>query len=233
MEDKSISKGNKWRANEEFASIPDSMEDKSISKGDKRRANQEAAGIPDSKPFVAPGGATGETRILNSHINGVLVSELNLPPHVVAALDWHATDEGIAAAAANPNARPSSGITLVAGPWDKALEERRDDVKQRDMFLVDARDPFKEVADKYAVPGMRPKFMRDKKDGATGDHVVVRNEKGDPVKVQGMILGHMPEEQANARSKNLQARSGQLLKQIGEQYKKEGGKTAVVLDDAR
>ncbi len=199
-----------------------------MTKAEKMRANQALAGIPDSKPFAAPHAEpTGEDRILNSHINGVLVSQLNLPPNVVSALDWNATDEGIAAHNARPMVRPPSGITMVAEPWDKALEQRRDDVKQRDMPLYESRDPFKEIADKYAVPGMKSKFMQDKKDGSTGDHVVVKDEKGNPVKVKGMVLGHMPEEMAAARGKFYQDRGNQLLKQMGDQYKREGGETAV------
>lgn len=208
------------------------MEDKQPTRGEKKRANQEAAGIPDSKMFVAPfPEQTGFDRMLACHINGVLISDLNLPVHVITALDWHATDEGIAEASAHPMARPSSGITLGKDGWDKALEQRRDDVKDRDMDLLDARDPMKEVADKYAVPGMRAKFLsqaRVKDNGGTGDHQVVKDDKGDPVKVKGMVLAHMPEDVAKQRSRRLQARSGQMLKQIGEQYKQEGGKTAVV-----
>ena len=64
------------------------MADTKQSKGDRTRANQEAAGIPDSKMFVAPyPEQTGFDRMNASHINGVLISELNLPPHVVAALN--------------------------------------------------------------------------------------------------------------------------------------------------
>jgi hypothetical protein len=207
------------------------MADTKQSKGDRTRANQEAAGIPDSKPFAAPHAEpTGETRMLNSHINGVLISELNLPPHVVGALDWNATDEGIAEAALNPNLRPASGITVGAGPFEKALQQRRDDVKVRDMDLWESRDPLKEVADQYAQPGMRSKYLsaaRIKDSGGTGDYEVVKTDAGDPVRVKGMILSHIPEDKAKAQQRRYQERGNQLLKQIGETYKREGGATAV------
>ena len=199
-------------------------------KSDERRQKLEAAGIPDSKPFVAPeDGKPRTTRIESCHINGVLVSDLHLGPEVLAALDYWASDEGIAERAANPNARAASGITLGAGPFEKALEQKKDDVIDRGMESWEARDPFKETADKYAKAGMRPKMMSAQKlrDGGNTDYVVVKDENGDPVKVKGMILGHIPEERAQARNRHYQRRGNQLLKEITERYKAEGGATAV------
>ena len=202
------------------------------SKGEQKRLNQEAAGIPDSKPFSAPSAElTKVDLLLASHIGGVLISELNLPAHVLAALDLRATDEGIAEAAANPNLREPSGISLGKGPFEKALDQRRDDVRQRDMPLSISRDPLKEVADAYAVPGMRAKFLHSNKvkdSASTGDYEVVKNAAGDPVKVKGMTLAHIPEERAEAIGRHYRERGNGLLRQIGEQYKREGGETAVV-----
>lgn len=197
----------------------------------QKRANQEAAGIPDSKPFVAPfPELTGVDRTLQCHINGVKIADLNLEPHVVQALDYWATDEGIAERNARPGLR-DSGSTVGRDGFDKSLEQRRDDVLDRDMELYSARDPLKEVADKYAVPGMKPKFLsgnKIKEGGGTGDYQVVKDAAGDPVKVRRMVLGHIPVEKAEARNRFYRNRGNQLLKQIGETYKKEGGETAVV-----
>lgn len=212
------------------------MEDtKQQTKGDRKRANQEAAGIPDSKPFSAPHTEqTGADRMLLSHINGVLVSDLNLPAHVIAALDWNATDEGIAAYNSRPMVREPSGVVMGIDQWGKSLQQRRDDVKDRDIPLYEARDPFREVADRYARPGMRPKFLRKSKlsesSGGT-DYELAKKENGDDVTVHGMVLGHIPEEVARARTRQQQQRGNQLLKQIGEAYKQEGGATAVVDPD--
>ena len=76
---------------------------------------------------------------------------------------------------------------------------------------------------------MRPKMMSAQKlrDGGNTDYVVVKDENGDPVKVKGMILGHIPEERAQARNRHYQRRGNQLLKEITERYKAEGGATAV------
>lgn len=201
--------------------------------GNKLRANQAAAGIPDSKPFTAPENErteAGVDRILKCHINGQLVSSLNLEPQVLAALDYYGTDEGMAERQAHPMAREASGIALGAEPWNKALEERRDDVKERGMDTFEARDPLKEVADAHAVPGMKPKFLSERRireNGSTGEYQVVKDAKGDTVKVRGMVLGHIPVERAESRNKFYREKGKRLLKEIGEQYQREGGATAV------
>ena len=194
------------------------------------RLNQEAAGIPESKPSIAPcAEETHANRMLRSHIAGVLVSDLGLPPEVLGALSWNSTDEGIA----EHNARPGVAevrVSIGKENFEKALEQRRDDVIRRDIPLYESRDPLKEVADRYKVAGMRPKFLSSTKvkdTGGTGDYEVVKNANGDPVKVKGMVLAHIPEEVAVARRRQSQERGNQLLKQIGEAYKRDGGPTAV------
>jgi hypothetical protein len=191
------------------------------------KTNKSAGGIGESKMFNAPDAEPDP--ILACHINGVLISELGLEPHILAVLNRQLTDEGIEEKNARPEVRESSGITLGADPFTKSLEQKRDDVIERDMFSYDARDPFREVADKHAVPGMRPKFMSAQKikDGGNRDYEVVKGENGDPVKVKGMVLGHIPEERAQARNRHFQKKGNQFLEAIGEKYKQEGGATAV------
>ncbi len=78
---------------------------------------------------------------------------------------------------------------------------------------------------------MKPKFLsasRVKENGGTGMYQVVKNEDGDPVRVKGMILAHVPEAKAEARNRHYRERGNMALKQITDQYKKEGGSTAVV-----
>jgi len=192
---------------------------------------QSAGGIGESKIFAAPHPeGAGVDRILQCHINSVLISELNLDPQILAVLDYWATDEGIAEKAANPNAVEPSGITLGADPFAKSLEQRRDNVIDDGMELYQARDPLKEVADRYARPGMKPKFLSSvkvKENGGTGDYQVVKDEDGDPVRVRGMVLGQMPVAKAEARNRFFRDRGNSLLKQIDEKYRSEGGKTAV------
>lgn len=198
------------------------------------RANMEAAGIPDSKPFIAPESErleAGVDRILKCHIDGVLVADLKLEPQVLAALDYWGTDEGIAEKNGRPMVREASGVTLAADGFDKSLQQRRDDVKERDIELYEARDPLKEVADAHAQPGMKAKFLSDKKvkeNGTTGDYQIVKDAQGDPVRVRGMVLGHAPEGRIRARNKHYREKGNSALRQITEAYKREGGLTAVV-----
>lgn len=198
---------------------------------DKRKA-QEAAGIPDSQPFIVPEEervASGEDRMMACHINGVAIRDLNLAPEVIAALPYDATDEGAAERNARPNVREPSGVELGADDFDKALQEKRDDVKDRGKDTYESRDPLREVAAQYAVPGMRSRFLSEKKtkDGGNKDYEIVKQANGDPVKVRGMLLGHIPERVAVSRNKHYQERGEQLLKQLDEKYKSEGGPTAV------
>ena len=203
--------------------------------GNKLRQNQEQAGIPESKPFVAPDSErleSGVDRILTCHINGVAVSELGLDGSVLSALDYWGTDEGMAERNQRPMVREKSGVTLGKDPFAKSLDQKRDDVKNRGMNVTIARDPLREVADKYVPPGsgMHPKFLSQKRvqeNGGTGDYEIVKDSNGDPVKVKGMILGQAPEEVVEARRRQQLAVGNERLKQIGEQYKREGGETAV------
>jgi len=200
-----------------------------MAKSEQKRQNQELAGIPDSRPFVADESTrleSGVDRILKCHINGALIADLNLDPQVLSALDYNATDEGVAEFNARPDVREPSGVTIGKGPFEKALDQRRDDVRERDINLYEARDPLKEVADRYAQPGMRPKFLsagKVKESGGTGDYEVIKDGRGDPVKVKGMVLAHMPEERARARNKHYRGRNDQLLKQIEQSHQAEGG----------
>lgn len=192
-----------------------------------------AGGIGESRNFGAPEAErlkSGEDRMLACHINGVLISQLNLDPQILSALDYFATDEGIAEKMASPNARASSGIEVGKGDFEKALDQRRDDVKKKDIPLWEARDPLKEVADKYAQPGMSPKYLsrvRVKEEGGTGMYQPVKGANGDPVMVKGMILAHAPTEAVEARKRHYQARSNELLKQVVDQHKNENGKDLV------
>lgn len=202
-------------------------------KSEEKRQRQEAAGIPDSRPFVtseAEHVESGSDRMLACHINGVAIAELNLGPEVIAALDYYATDEGMAERNARPMVREPSGIEQGAGPFAKALEQKRDDVLDRDMDLYQARDPFKEVADAFVGPGMRAKMLSANKlkRGGNGDHQVVKYpaghpHAGDPVMVEGMVLGEMPERRAIARNKHYQNKTADLLAQIEGKHRQAGG----------
>lgn len=203
--------------------------------GNKLRANQQAAGIPESRPFVAGDENRTESsvdKILKCHIDGILVKDLNLEPQVLAALDYFGTDEGIKERENHPMARERSGVSLGKEPtFDKVLEHKRDDVKRRDIALAEAADPLREVADQYAKPGMHERYLSARKiqeNGSTGGYEIVKDANGDPVKVRGMLLGHIPQEVADARQKHYESIGNDRLKQVTQQFREEGGKQAVV-----
>jgi len=185
-----------------------------------------AGGVGESKRFGGASPDADRNPVLDLHVGGMLVRDMPLESQ--ARILYQQTDEGIAA---NNAGKSENRVAVIAEGFDKALHQRRDDLKDRGMEPYEARDPLKEVADAHAVPGMRPKFLsprRVKENGGTGDYVVVKEANGDPVRVKGMILGHMPEERARARNRHYQAKSNALLQQITERYKQEGGPTAVV-----
>lgn len=187
-----------------------------------KRARQEAAGIPDS-PIGGVG--TDTNPVLDLHIGGMLVRDL--PEEAQRHILYRQTDEALAASNVG---KSDLVIAELSDPFAKALQEKRDDVNDRDYDSYSARDPLREVADAHAVPGMRPKFLSAKgvKDrGGLGDHVVVKQPNGDPVMVRGMVLGHMPETKAASRNKHYRDRGNKMLAQIGTDFKKEGGATAV------
>jgi len=195
-----------------------------------KAAAQDAAGIPDSKPF---GGVDDENDpILLCHVGGVLVKDMlaALTPATAAlmrsGLSYHATDEGIAK---NNEGKTGTGAAVVADQFDQSVRHKRDDLRNPDIPNPMAHDPLKELVKKHIKPGMRGKLLsknRMQENGGPGDYQIVKHE-GEPVKYKGMVLGEIPEEQAQARNRFYQGRSNALMKQITETYKAEGGATAV------
>lgn len=191
-----------------------------------------AGGIGESKIFCAPSAEpTGVDILLGCHLNGKLISDLNLDPQILSAISYTATDEGIAASNARENMREPSGITQGKGPFEKSLQQRIAEIKEKGMASYEARDPLREVAEKYAEPGMKPKFLSRKRiteNGGTGDYEVVKDKAGDPVSVKGMILGHTPIELADARNKFYQDKAARMLSQVTQKFKEDAAESAVV-----
>jgi hypothetical protein len=220
-----------------------------------KEARQDFAGIPESPIFHRDIPELPPNPILDMHVAGVRVGEL--PIEMQNRIVYRQTDEGIAEA---NEGRTGMGVEVDAprrdrrwvaessqgpGHWEevirstdeigKALHQRRDDVIDRGMSTYEARDPLKEVADRYVGKGMRPKFLsasKIKEGGGTGDYEVVKYPEGharagDPVKVKGLVLGQVPEQLAKARNRHYQEKGNMLLKQMTDQYKREGGQTSL------
>ncbi len=216
------------KATEVLQTLAEVSLDPRRSRRDERRARQELAGIPESRTFNDPETAGGPNKMEKYHINGVLIAELNLRPEVLAALDYWCTDEGMKEKNSRPDVREPSGITPGRDEFSLALDQRRDEVKQRDFPLYVAKDPLGEVAKKFVRPGFRPKFLSSGSGDSTGDHEVVKYpdnhpRHGEVVKVKGMILGEIPEDLAKARNEHFRSRGNAMLGMIELKHKAEGG----------
>ena len=188
-------------------------------KAEEKRQRQEAAGIPDSRPPVAPAGTFPESSILDCHVGGILVR--NLPTQVQTAILYQQTDEGFEE---RNKGKVEAAARVTRDEFTGACQARRDGIKVSGMEPWEAPNPLKEVADKYAEPGMSPKFMSPKrldKEGTRGFEVV-RNERGDPVKVRDMVLGHMPISKVEARNKFYRDKANAAVAEITRQYREEG-----------
>ncbi len=185
-----------------------------------------AQGYGESRVFRDPDAPDPYEKVRNCHVGGKLVGEV-FNESQIALLSYEQTDEGIAQRNAG---KSEHRVSVVSDGFDSAIRQRRDDVKDRDMDSWEARDPLKEVCDRYVEPGMRGKFLsaqKIKENSGTGDYEVVKDANGDPVRVRGLVLGQMPEQRAEARNRHYRERGNHLLKQMNEQYKQEGGATAV------
>ena len=196
-----------------------------------------AGGVGESKRFGGRPAAQDDDPLLNCHVGGVLVKDMiaSMEPAMGAlwrtGITYDHTDEGLAARAER-GVEPS-GIESGAGMEDKALQQRRDEIKDEGFEPYMAKDLMKELADKHVAPGMKGKYLSSRKvkeNGGTGDYEVVKKENGDPVSYKGMILGQMPAKRAKARNRFYQEKSREMLKQNERQFKQLAGgdKDAIV-----
>jgi hypothetical protein len=186
----------------------------------RKNALPAAQGIGESKPFIAPAGTFDPPATQQCHVGGLLVSDL--PQEVQDRILYRQTDEGIEEA---NRGKVEVAARVTESPLDKDMQRRRD-------FLEDYGDvaqswespnPLKEVADAHAVPGMRPKFLSPAKIERAGlrGYKVVRHENGDPVKLGNLILGHIPEERAEARQRHFAKLDEEKVKDLREQFQQE------------
>lgn len=159
--------------------------------------NPQSAGVGESKRFNAPEGTFEPVPEL--HVGGVPLSDLG---EAAAAIPYGNTDEGIAERMAKPHAVTQ----IVRDELDNKIAERRDFLSNESLEPWEAPDPMLELTNRHIVPGMRPKFLSPEKVRMAGTRgfEVVKDERGDPVKLGNMILGQMPEAKAIARNKHYQ-----------------------------
>jgi hypothetical protein len=201
-----------------------------------RRQNAEArreekapmsTGIGESRVFRDPN-ASEENELLACHINGKLIRDLGFTPLQLSAISWHITDEGIAA---NNEGKQEVRASVIRDPLQKSLEKRKDDVLDRGMETWEAENPMREQIEQYGKPGFRTRYLSDatvQKRGRRKWEPVI-NEKGDPVRLGGMVMAQMPEGRADARNKAVRAAGNERLKQVQEKYM-EGAEGSAVAD---
>jgi hypothetical protein len=150
---------------------------------------------------------------------GLTVNGQPVPPEFAHVIPFANTDQGIAERNARDIVREDAGrAKVVAGPFEKGLEKMGDE-----QFLD--TDPFKETVAPFRErqPGFSFKMLSERviqKRGLRGFEVV-KDEKGDPVKCGGMILGRMPQDLARRRNARFQELGNEALREAAEAYQRE------------
>ena len=96
--------------------------------------------------------------------------------------------------------------------------------------------PMEDAVLRYGTPGMAPKFLSDRCIGVLGmrGYVIVKDEKGDPVKVGTLLMGEIPIRMAEARQRFYADQSNQLVREAAEDFEdtaaravREGGHSGI------
>lgn len=80
--------------------------------------------------------------------------------------------------------------------------------------------PLDDAVKRYGRPGMAVKFLSDRCNGALGmrGYVIVKDERGDPVKVGTLYMGEIPQRVADARQRHWAEESEAVLREMEESY---------------
>lgn len=98
--------------------------------------------------------------------------------------------------------------------------------------------PMEEAVMRYGTPGMAPKFLSERCIGVLGlrGYVVVKDEKGEPVKVGTLIMGEIPLRMAEARRRHYAEESEQAMREAADQFEdvaaraiRDGGRSGVTV----
>ena len=183
-------------------------------------ANLDAAGIPES-PNMAREYEGEPNPILHCHVGGVLVADL--PIEAQGRIVYSQTDEAMEERNARPEVREPSGISLGADEFAKGIAKKKDDVIERGMEPWESPNAMQDMIKQHVAPGFSGKFLsprRIDKNGTRGFEVV-KQENGDPVRVQNMVLGQMPKEKVEKRNRYYREQGAQAAAAIKQQYMSE------------
>jgi hypothetical protein len=80
--------------------------------------------------------------------------------------------------------------------------------------------PLEEAVQRYGRPGMAAKFLSERCIGVLGlrGYVIVKDERGDPVKVGTLIMGEIPMRTAEARRRYYAEESNQAVRDAADQF---------------
>lgn len=176
--------------------------------------NPVSRGVGESKRFIADPGTFADPAVLDCHVGGIAVRDLPMDAQV--RLLYQQTDEGIAERNAG---REEIHVRVTSDPLSKSIQHRRDDLSAG-MQPWEAHDPLKELADRYTPEGHSPKFLSDSKcakDGTRGFEVI-KDEKGDPIKLGTLRLASMPIEKRDQRNAFYREKSRNAVNVITEEY---------------
>lgn len=115
------------------------------------------------------------------------------------------------------------GVERVAGEFAKRILEipqRTVEVEaDRSDAMIFAK-PMEEAVMRYGTPGMAPKFLSERCIGVLGmrGYVIVKDERGDPVKVGTLIMGEIPLRMAEARQRHFARISDEEVREAAEQF---------------
>lgn len=182
-------------------------------------------GVGESKVNRDPSAPSIVAALSGLHVGGVAIEDL--PEERIAQLAYGHTDEGIEErnrGKVESAARVTStheGRQSTATSFDRFLEERRDfrtNASAADFQF--SPDFVKEKAERFCRPGMRAALlspMKIEREGLRGNEIV-RDEKGDPVKVGRMVLAEQPEAVAKARKEFYRRKGAERLGEIETQH---------------
>ena len=80
--------------------------------------------------------------------------------------------------------------------------------------------PMEEAVARYGTPGMAAKFLSERCIGVLGlrGYVIVKDERGDPVKVGTLMMGEIPVRMAEARRRHYADESDQIVSDMGAAF---------------
>jgi hypothetical protein len=183
-------------------------------------------GTGESKLNRDPDAPSIYAALKGRHVGGVPIEEL--PEILVAKLSIQHTDEDIAernAGRAEPSGiqvgHSGARAPMTAREFGRSVEERRDFRQDATTDIFEAPDPMKEIIEKHVPLGMSAKFLSPGKieqEGLRGFEVV-KDSKGDPVKLGRMVLGVMPKPKAKARNTFYRNKGTATLAKIEEDFR--------------